>query len=440
MKGIGRNTQVLAGIGALVVVGAGILVTTRSDGGGGAADKVRLEPIDASHPDDFTDDLDLGELGARIGLDQVSTPQGEHPPGGVLAGTETPGSEPGLYGGTRDQAVCDVQRLLGFLTDPTNAAKTAAWADVLGLETSQIPDYIATLTAVRLGFDTRVTNHGYRDGRATSLQSVLQAGTGVLVDVHGVPRVKCNCGNPLLEPEVLGQIDGSASRDVARHAVNPQDAWDGLDATSIVMVDRGGKVDGLVLQSPVDDTLFLRPVGSNGDRDADVPARDKPSACERHPDSPTCAGVVPPEETGATTTSAAPPPPPDENAAVTDAYLRFWDAILAATAASDADHPGLAATAVGAALDEGRSIVQHDQAVPAHRSGSVGHTIGSVTVTGDSATVVDCVDMSGWAIIDDATGENLTAGALGSRSGTYTLTRQPDGSWKVSTGSPQGEC
>ncbi|HEY3144121.1 MAG TPA: hypothetical protein VGJ86_23520 [Acidimicrobiales bacterium] len=32
-----------------------------------------------------------------------------------------------------------------------------------------------------------------------------------------------------------------------------------------------------------------------------------------------------------TLTSAAPPPPPDENAAVADAYLRFWDEILAAT-------------------------------------------------------------------------------------------------------------
>ncbi len=48
--------------------------------------------------------------------------------------------------------------------------------------------------------DTRVTNHGYRDGAATSYQAVLQAGTAVLVDNHGVPRVRCACGNPLTPP------------------------------------------------------------------------------------------------------------------------------------------------------------------------------------------------------------------------------------------------
>ncbi|MGH3907098.1 MAG: DUF6777 domain-containing protein, partial [Pseudonocardiaceae bacterium] len=44
------------------------------------------------------------------------------------------------------------------------------------------------------GPDTRVTNHGYRDGKATDRQAVLQAGTAVLVDEKGRPRVKCGCG------------------------------------------------------------------------------------------------------------------------------------------------------------------------------------------------------------------------------------------------------
>src|SRR5699024_6987030 len=38
---------------------------------------------------------------------------------------------------------------------------------------------------------------GYRDGRAVPFQSVLQAGTAVLIDAYGVPRVQCGCGNPL---------------------------------------------------------------------------------------------------------------------------------------------------------------------------------------------------------------------------------------------------
>ena len=35
--------------------------------------------------------------------------------------------------------------------------------------------------------DTAVTNHGFRDGQATELHSVLQAGTAVLVDDQGQP-------------------------------------------------------------------------------------------------------------------------------------------------------------------------------------------------------------------------------------------------------------
>lgn len=51
--------------------------------------------------------------------------------------------------------------------------------------------------------DTRVTNHGFADGRATEIQSILQAGTAVFVDDTGLPVVKCSCGNPLGRPAAL---------------------------------------------------------------------------------------------------------------------------------------------------------------------------------------------------------------------------------------------
>ncbi|GAP52775.1 serine/threonine protein kinase [Streptomyces azureus] len=51
--------------------------------------------------------------------------------------------------------------------------------------------------------DTGVTNHGFRAGRAAVLQAVLQAGTAVLVDDRGVPRVRCACGNPLRPPVAM---------------------------------------------------------------------------------------------------------------------------------------------------------------------------------------------------------------------------------------------
>lgn len=52
----------------------------------------------------------------------------------------------------------------------------------------------------RVDLDTRVTNFGYTTERLTSRQSVLEAGTAVLVDDRGVPRVRCACGNPLGQP------------------------------------------------------------------------------------------------------------------------------------------------------------------------------------------------------------------------------------------------
>ena len=58
------------------------------------------------------------------------------------------------------------------------------------------PGYLRGLTSVVLRADTQVTNHGFRDARVTGFQSVLQAGTAVLVDNRGVPRVRCACGSP----------------------------------------------------------------------------------------------------------------------------------------------------------------------------------------------------------------------------------------------------
>ena len=71
---------------------------------------------------------------------------------------------------------------------------------MLGIDASQIRSYVTALTPVILAADTRVTNHGYSNGRATPRQSVLQAGTAVLIDNYGLPRVRCYCGNPLLPP------------------------------------------------------------------------------------------------------------------------------------------------------------------------------------------------------------------------------------------------
>jgi hypothetical protein len=120
--------------------------------------------------------------------------QGPITPRGVQA---VDGTAVGLYGGTGESS-CDTAELANYLAD--NPAKAQAWASVFGITVDQIPYYLDTLTPVYLGRDTWVTNHSYSGGVATPFQSVLQAGTAVLVDAYGVPRVNCNCGNPLAPP------------------------------------------------------------------------------------------------------------------------------------------------------------------------------------------------------------------------------------------------
>jgi hypothetical protein len=141
------------------------------------------------------------------------------------------GNEPGLYGGTRDVAACDAEQLTTFLE--ANPDKAAAWAGVQGIEPSEIREFVAGLTPVTLTRDTRVTNHGFVDGRAAPHQSVLEAGHAVFVDEFGVPRAKCSCGNPLAPPEPLTTAPTYVG-----------DPWPGFDPTTIIVIIATVPVDG----------------------------------------------------------------------------------------------------------------------------------------------------------------------------------------------------
>ena len=201
--GAGRRTiQALAGgtIGAaaLFLVLATLLVVSWTGGG-----EVLLESAAAAGPQPFTPTAAgsgaAGALGAK-------------PKSGVTPATATtplplpsappisgiPAGRVGLYGGTGDNRVCDRDQLVRFLE--SNPAKARAWAGVLGVRVSDIDVYVRRLTPTVLLYDTRVTNHGFSGGRATSRQAVLQAGTAVLVDSRGEPVVRCACGNPLTAP------------------------------------------------------------------------------------------------------------------------------------------------------------------------------------------------------------------------------------------------
>ncbi len=184
------------------------------------------------------------------------------------------GGDPGLYGGTRNTASCDVEKQIDALAaDP---AKNRAFASVAGVRPSEVPDHLRGLTPVQLRMDTRVTNHGYRDGEATPYQAVLQAGTAVLVDDRGVPRVRCACGNPLAEPVAQRTTPKTTG-----------DAWPGYRASEVVVVEPAPRpVKVFVLYDPEREEWIARPAGDTG-------GKDRETGRPADPASPTPGGTTP---------------------------------------------------------------------------------------------------------------------------------------------------
>jgi hypothetical protein len=177
--------------GAAVVVGitlVGAALAIGTSGGGTKTSRlVGLEPVSTPVRNPYM---------PSIGTDLSGVTSPTTPTAGAIQ--RYPGGTPGLYGGTRDNATCDRDRLVAYLEQSPD--KAAAWAATLGIQPSQIRSYVATLTTVVLRSDTRVTNHGYVNSRATVIPAVLQAGTAVLVNQYGEPVVKCFCGVGLSGP------------------------------------------------------------------------------------------------------------------------------------------------------------------------------------------------------------------------------------------------
>ncbi|WP_307704836.1 DUF6777 domain-containing protein [Streptomyces sp. V1I6] len=277
---------------AVALVAAVVLavVLTRPGGGsgasgGGGGSEVFLQAAGSTGPDPFT------ESTAKESSPPASTPAAE--PDG--AGTASPnvtrsveGSAPGLYGGNRKSASCDVEKQITALgADP---AKNRAFAQVHRIEPSRVPDFLRSLTPVQLRMDTRVTNHGFKDGGPRAYQAVLQAGTAVLVDDRGVPRVRCACGNPLLPPV--------AQKDTPR-AVG--DAWPGYRPSNVVVVAPADKpVKDFVIRDG--DKWIKRPAGDTGthDKETEPPSREPSPSKDAAPSD----GGRPPSEK-----PKAPPPP-----------------------------------------------------------------------------------------------------------------------------------
>ncbi|MCM2421365.1 DUF6777 domain-containing protein [Streptomyces sp. RKAG293] len=223
------------------------------------------------------------------------------------------GSTPGLYGGTLKVSSCDVERQIDLLTG--DAAKAKAFAGVEGIEPSEIPAYLRSLTPVQLRTDTSVTNHGFKDGKATAFQSVLQAGTAVLVGDHGEPRVRCACGNPLQSPAASSQSAKTTGQ-----------AWPSYDPAKVVTVQDAKKdVDVFVLYDAQSDQWFKRPRGDTGatdtvtERPGSIPSTPPTSthSSTPSPHSSTTTHSPSPTPTHSTSTSPTPTPTPTTTAPTT---------------------------------------------------------------------------------------------------------------------------
>ena len=260
-----RNQRVVALLIILFLVGGVAAVAVFSSGDEAAAGEIFLDPRDATsvgNSGPFT----APSINPNVVVPQAlaTNPDAVPPPQGIGGGTPSVvGGEPGLYGGTRDSTVCDPAKLVSFLNE--NAEKAKAWAETIGIPVSQIQSYVSGLTSVLLRADTRVTNHGFANGAATAVQSVLEAGSAVLVDKFGVPKVKCYCGNPLLEPEPV--------QSKPEYSGTP---WPTFEPTVVQVVQPAPQpVTVIVLVDVNTGQPFGRPVGTDGgsDENATLPPR-----------------------------------------------------------------------------------------------------------------------------------------------------------------------
>ena len=235
------------------------------------AGEIILEPVGDESDDAFTESV-AGELSIELlafassggavdttidtSTEVVDTgPTSTDAPAGPTTLLSFQGTDPGVFGGTRNETTCDPDLLVTALS--RRPAEAAAWAEVLEIKVENIEDYVATMTAVNLTVDTRVTNHGFLEGEAIPRQSVLQIGTAVLVDEFGVPRVRCSSGSPLLPPEA---VEGTTAY------LGP--AWATFSpATTAAIAPAPEPAIEFVLLDVAGGDGFIRPVGSSGGND-----------------------------------------------------------------------------------------------------------------------------------------------------------------------------
>lgn len=146
--------------------------------------------------------------------------------------------------------------------------------------------------------------------------------------------------------------------------------------------------------------------------------------------------------TATVTSPSAPTAPAAGENPVLASYLRFWDAVIAANRAADPAYAGLAVVAANPELGRVRTTVARNKVQKLSLRGEVGHTPGTPAVTGTTATVEDCYDISRWNPVDLTTGERvevIESGGTGRYKARYTLRRSGSG-WLVVDQESLGGC
>ncbi|MEU7554887.1 DUF6777 domain-containing protein [Streptomyces sp. NPDC044571] len=244
-----RHTPVRAALFALVGLCAAACGGAEEQQGGTAGPEsqdVQLQPVAAAGLDPFTPSSAPGE----------SAPLQAPLPNRTGKGIRTvSAATPGLYGGTERYGSCDVEQQVSALTKDDK--KTRAFAEAAAVDTAKVPDFLRGLTPVVLRADTRVTSHGFRDGRAHPFQSVLQAGTAVLVDAHGMPRVRCAGGNPLLAP-----------RAPKGTPVLKGEQWAAYQPSQVIVIEpTPAELRSLIIVNIADNSWLERTTGDDGAQD-----------------------------------------------------------------------------------------------------------------------------------------------------------------------------
>jgi hypothetical protein len=308
LPGLRRENTVRISTGTFVTacaLSAALIVAAcggPDDQGARSSGELFLQPVAAQGPDPFTD-----STATRTATPSSVTRTQQSTRSGVRS---VSGGTPGLYGGTVRAGSCDVDRQIDHLT--ADRARGRAFAQVQGISQDSIPAYLRSLTSVVLRADTRVTNHGYRNGHATTFQSVLQTGTAVLVDNRGMPRVRCACGNPLTPTRATDGGSGTRGQ-----------AWSGYRHGQVVVVTASVQViTHITIINIVDNTWIERRCGHDPRHDHVVPPPDPvtptPAGTSTASPSESESGAPPSSSSASPSTSPSASPSPGESASPND--------------------------------------------------------------------------------------------------------------------------